>query len=75
MPRTHLAGTLLVNPIPHLSRVPFGADPTLSSNCSKVKVTVCPKHQDGIRGLTLVGFPFDVSVKVNPEESPSLESL
>jgi hypothetical protein len=35
-------------------------------------VTVCLSHQEGIRGITLVGFPLDDPVKVNPEESASM---
>ena len=38
----------------------------------KISVTVCSEHQEGIRGITLVGFPLDVSVKVNPGKSPSV---
>ena len=59
-PRNYLSGTLTVNPISHLSRVPLGVDPTLPGDCSKSKVAMCSLHQRGIRGITLVGILLDV---------------
>src|SRR3989337_2077662 len=51
-----------------LARVPLRSDPSLSSMnsiISNVKSSMWLPHQEGIRGITLVGSPPDITVKVN----------
>jgi hypothetical protein len=47
--------------------------PAYPSNSVKSKYP-CVHNIRGIRGITLVEFPLDVSVKVNSKESPSMGS-
>jgi hypothetical protein len=66
-------GYLRVNPSSHHSRVPLRVDPPFEVTVVKSKYP-CVHNIRGIRGITLVGFLLDVSVKVNSEESPSMSS-
>ena len=56
-----------------LARVPLRVEPTFQVTVVKSKYP-CVHNIRGIRGITLVGFLLDVSVKVNSEVSPSLGS-
>src|SRR3990170_7194145 len=61
------------NPSSHHTRVPLKVDPPFQVTIVQSKYP-CVHNIKGIRGITLVGFLLDVSIKVNSEESPSLGS-
>ena len=57
----------------HITRGYPSGSTRLPSNSVKSNYP-CVHNIKGIRGITLVGFLLDVSVKVNSEESPSMGS-
>src|SRR3989337_2884201 len=61
------------NPTSHHTRVPLRVDPPFQVTIVQSKYP-CVHNIRGIRGVTLVGFLLDVSVKVHSEEHPSLGS-